>query len=90
MNDNKMQIITSAIYIGNAYIIERIDGYFNTLWVAPKFKDGTVDDSQWGIVEDEEVINTVLDWNSVEVLEEITVDEFCERASLMKPEKGEE
>ena len=55
------------------------------MWVAPRFKDGTIDDSQWSIVEDEEVINTVLDWNEVEVLEVITVDEFCERASLMKP-----
>ena len=85
MNDNKLRIITSNQYLGNGYIIETIDGHFNTMWVAPRFKDGTIDDSQWSIVEDEEVINTVLDWNEVEVLEVITVDEFCERASLMKP-----
>ena len=90
MNDNKLDIITSGVYQGNAYVIETIDGLFHTLWVAPRFKDGSVDDSQWGEVEDELVIETVTSWNEVEVLETITVDEFCKRASLMKPNLGEE
>ena len=90
MNDNKLEIITSGVYQGNAYVVEMIDGLFHTLWVAPRFKDGSIDDSQWGEVEDELVIETVTSWNEVEVLETITVDEFCERASLMKPNLGEE
>lgn len=90
MNDNKLEIITSGVYQGNAYVIETVDGLFHTLWVAPRFKDGSIDDSQWSEVEDELVIDTVTSWNEVEVIETITVDEFCERASLMKPNLGEE
>ena len=74
MNNHKLDIITSGVYQGNAYVIETIDGLFHTLWVAPIFKDGSVDDSQWGEVEDELVIETVTSWNEVEVLETITVD----------------
>lgn len=82
MNDNKLDIITSGVYQGNAYVIETIDGLFHNLWVAPRFKDGSIDDSQWSEVEDELVIETVTSWNDVEVLETITVDDLLHRINF--------
>ena len=75
-NNNKLEIYTVPQFNGNAYIMETVDGYFDTLWTAPLFKNNTVDNSQWGVVEDEEIINNVLDANERIIVNEITVKDF--------------
>jgi len=75
-NDNKLEIFTVPKYSGNAYIMETIDGYFDTLWVAPLFHDDTIDNSQWLEVEDEEIILNVLDSSERTVIDDIRVDDF--------------
>jgi hypothetical protein len=78
MNDNKLEIFTVPEFSGNAYILETIDGHFETLWTAALLKNGAVDDAQfaWGIIEDEEIINSVLDSTERTVISDIRVDDF--------------
>jgi hypothetical protein len=68
---NKYEIFTVPAYNGNAYIFDG-DG----IWTAPLFQDDTVDNTQWGPVEDDEIVNTVLDSNEKIVLKEIAVADF--------------
>ena len=68
---NKYEIFTVPAYNGNAYIFDG-DG----IWTAPLFQDDTVDNTQWGPVEDDEIVNTVLDSNEKTVLHKITVADF--------------
>ena len=68
---NKYEIFTVPAYNGNVYIFDG-DG----IWTAPLFQDDTVDNTQWGPVEDDEIVNTVLDSNEKIVLHEITVADF--------------
>ena len=68
---NKYEIFTVPAYNGNAYIFDG-DG----IWTAPLFQDDTVDNTQWGPVEDDEIVNTVLDSNEKMVLKEIAVADF--------------
>jgi hypothetical protein len=75
MNDNKLEIFTVPKYSGNAYILETIDGNFDALWTAPLLKDGTVDNSQWAIVEDDKIIENVLG-DERTVISDISVDDF--------------
>lgn len=75
-NDNQLEIYTVPKYEGNAYIMETIDGYFYQLWTAPLFKDETSDNSQWSIVEDEQIINDVIDSSERTIVDEIKVEEF--------------
>jgi len=75
-NDNQLEIYTVPKYEANAYIIETIDGYYDALWTAPLFKNETVDNSQWSIVEDEQMINDVLDSSERTIIDEIKVEEF--------------
>lgn len=75
-NDNQLEIYTVPKYEANAYIMETIDGYYDALWTAPLFKNETVDNSQWSIVEDEQMINDVLDSSERTIIEEITVEQF--------------
>jgi len=80
----KMEIITHPKYLGNAYLIEFVDGLFECLWVAPRFKDGTVDDSNWSIVEDDYVIESVTGWAEVEVLDRVDFNDFLHRVNWDK------
>ena len=74
---NKYEIFTVQAYNGNAYIMETAgNGGCECLWTAPLFQDDTVDNTQWGQVENDEIVNTVLDSNEKIVLEEITVADF--------------
>ena len=76
-NHNKYEIYTVPSYEGNAYIEEPSgNGCCEFLWTAPLFKDNTVDDSQWGLVDDDDIINKVLDSAEKIVLGEISVDDF--------------
>ena len=75
-NDNQLEIYTVPKYEGNAYIMETIGDYYDTLWTAPLFKNETVDNSQWSIVEDEQMINDVLDSSERTIIDEITVKKF--------------
>ena len=75
-NDNQLEIYTVPKYEGNAYIMETIDGYYDALWTAPLLKNETVDNSQWSIVEDEQIINDVLDSGERTIIDVITVQEF--------------
>ena len=75
-NDNELEIYTIPKYEGNAYIMETIDGYFYQLWTAPLFKNETADNSQWSIVEDEQIINDVIDSSERTIIDEITVEKF--------------
>lgn len=75
-NDNQLEIYTVPKYEGNAYIMETIDGYFYQLWTTPLFKDETSDNSQWSIVEDEQIINDVIDSSERTIIDEIKVEEF--------------
>ena len=68
---NKFEVFSVPAYNGNAYIFDG-DG----IWTAPLFQDDTVDNTQWGPVEDDEIVNTVLDSNEKTVLHEITVADF--------------
>ena len=60
----KLEIFTVPEFSGNAYIVtdEIVDGQFEDLWTAALLKNGAVDDAQfaWGIVEDEEIVNSVI------------------------------
>jgi len=74
---SKYEIFTVPVYKGNAYIMETAgNGGCEFLWTAPLFKDDTVDNTQWGPVEDEKIVNTVLDSNEITVLGEIPVADF--------------
>ncbi len=82
---NKYEIFTVPVYKGNAYIMETAGngGCCEFLWTAPLFEDGTVDNSQWGQVEDDYEFNTVIDSvvfeepsNKITVLGEIAVADF--------------
>jgi hypothetical protein len=74
---NKYEIFTVPAYNGNAYIMETAgNGGCEFLWTAPLFQDDTVDNTQWGPVEDDEIVNTVLDSNEKIVLKEIAVADF--------------
>lgn len=75
-NNNQLEIYTVPKYEGNAYILETIDGYYEALWATPLFKNETADNSQWSIVEDEQIINDVLDSSERTIIEEITVEKF--------------
>ena len=76
-NHNKYEIYIVPSYEGNAYIEELSgNGGCEFLWTAPLFKDNTVDDSQWGLVDDDDIINKVLDSAEKIVLGEISVDDF--------------
>tara|TARA_R100000353_G_C6375889_1_gene160456 strand:- start:203 stop:484 length:282 start_codon:yes stop_codon:yes gene_type:complete len=79
-NYDKYEIYTVPSYEGNAYIEEPSgNGGCEFLWTAPLFKHNvisTIDDSQWGIVEDDDIINSVLDSAEKIVLGEISVDDF--------------
>jgi hypothetical protein len=78
----KLEIITHPKYLGNAYVIETIDGLAECLWCAPRFKDGTVDDHNWCIVEDEYVFENVTGWNEVEVIDRIDLQDFLHRVNF--------
>lgn len=75
-NDNKLEIYTVPKYKGNAYIMETVDGYYHTLWTSPLLKNDKVDNGQWSIVEDENIINNVLDSNERFIIDDITVENF--------------
>lgn len=77
MKNNNYEIFTVPSLEGNAYIEEPSgNGGCEFLWTAPLFQDNTVDDSQWGIVNDDDIVNTVLDSSEKIVLGEISVDDF--------------
>lgn len=71
-----LEVYTVPKYKGNAYILETIDGYYDALWTTALFKNETADHSQWSIVEDEKIINSVLDSSERTIIEEITVEKF--------------
>ena len=74
---NKYEIFTVPAYNGKANIMETAgNGGCEFLWTAPLFQDDTVDNTQWGPVEDDEIVNTVLDSNEKIVLKEIAVADF--------------
>lgn len=53
---DKYEIFNVPAYKGNAYIMETAgNGGCEFLWTAPLFKDDTVDNTQWGPVEDEKL-----------------------------------
>ena len=73
----KFEIFTVPEYRGNAYIMETAgNGGCEFLWMAPLFKDNTVDHTQWGPLVDEEIVNAVLDSNEKIFLGEIAVADF--------------
>lgn len=78
MNDDTLvEIFTVSKYEGNAYIyFEEKDKYVPSIWVAPLFKDNTVDHSMWNSIEDEDIINDVVKADKKISLEKITVEEF--------------
>lgn len=80
MKNNNYEIFTVPSLEGNANIEEPSgNGGCEFLWTAPIFKHNvisTVDNSQCGIVEDDDIINTVLDSAEKIVLGEISVDDF--------------
>jgi hypothetical protein len=77
INKDKYEIYTVPSYEGNAYIEEASgNGYCEFLWTAPLLKNNTVDNAQWGIVDDDNIVNTVLDSAEKIVLGEISVDDF--------------
>ena len=55
---------------------EEKNGSCEFLWTAPLFKDNTVDNTQWGTVDDDVIINNVLDSNEITVIDEITIQYF--------------
>lgn len=75
-NDNQLEVYTVPQYEGNAYILETIDGYYEALWTAPILKNDQVDNTQWSIVEDENLINSVLDSSERTIIDVIKVQEF--------------
>jgi len=75
-NDNQLEVYTVPQYEGNAYILETIDGYYEALWTAPILKNDQVDNTQWSIVEDENIINSVLDSSERTIIDVIKVQEF--------------
>ena len=74
--DSNLEIYTVPRYEGNAYIMELAGDYFDTLWSTPLKQDGTSDNSQWSIVEDETIINNVLDSNERIIIDEIKKSSF--------------
>ena len=86
-NDNQLEIYTVPNYEGNAYIMETIDGYFYQLWTAPLFKNEIADNSQWSIVEDEQIINDVIDSSERTIIDEITVEKFVSFLDQKNPDK---
>jgi hypothetical protein len=80
-NNNIYEIFTVPVYEGNAYIMETAgNGGCEFLWTAPLFKfdnfNDTVDNTQWGPVESDKIVNTVLDSNEKTILGEIAVADF--------------
>ena len=86
-NDNQLEIYTVPKYEGNAYIMETIDDYYDTLWTAPLFKNETVDNSQWSMVEDEQMTIDVLDSSERTIIDEITVEKFVSFLDQENPDK---
>ena len=80
LKENKMktyQIFTVSKYNGNAFIMENSgNGSCEFLWTAPLFKDNTVDNTQWGTVDDDVIVNDVLNSNEIIVIDEITIQDF--------------
>jgi len=83
-NNDIYEIFTVPVYEGNAYIMETAgNGGCEFLWTAPLLEDGTVDNTQWGLVEGDYKVNTVIDSvvfeepnNKKTVLGEIAVEDF--------------
>ena len=86
-NDNQLEIYTVPKYEGNAYIMETIGDYYDTLWTAPLFKNETVDNSQWSMVEDEQMTIDVLDSSERTIIDEITVEKFVSFLDQENPDK---
>tara|TARA_Y100000114_G_scaffold21885_1_gene17666 strand:- start:1662 stop:1916 length:255 start_codon:yes stop_codon:yes gene_type:complete len=77
MKNNNYEIFTVPSLEGNAYIEEPSgNGGCEFLWTAPLFKDNTVDSSQWGVIDDADITDIVLDSAEKIVLGEISVDDF--------------
>lgn len=77
MKNNNYEIFTVPSLEGNAYIEEPSgNGGCEFLWTAPLFQDNTVDNSQWGVVDDADITDIVLDSAEKIVLGEISVDVF--------------
>lgn len=77
MKNNNYEIFTVPSLEGNAYIEEPSgNGGCEFLWTAPLFKDNTVDSSQWGVIDDADITDIVLDSSEKIVLGEISVDDF--------------
>ena len=71
------QIFTVSKYNGNAYIMENSgNGSCEFLWTAPLFKNNTIDNTQWGTVDDDVIVNDVLNSNEIIVIDEITIQDF--------------
>ena len=76
-DDNQLEIFTVPNYNANAYIMEIAgNGCCEFLWTAPLFKDNTVDNTQWSIVEDDQIINDVLDISEKTIINKISSEEF--------------
>ena len=86
-NDDQLEIYTVPKYEGNAYILQTIDNYCIALWTAPLFKNETVDNSQWSMVEDEQMTIDVLDSSERTIIDEITVEKFVSFLDQENPDK---
>tara|TARA_R100000734_G_C3282373_1_gene75720 strand:+ start:383 stop:601 length:219 start_codon:yes stop_codon:yes gene_type:complete len=71
---DNLDIFTVPAYKGNAFALKTVEDRCDTLYSAPLLKNDTVDHDQWSVVEDEEIINTVLDSNERTIIWSINYD----------------
>ena len=71
---DNLDIFTVPAYKGNAFALKTVEDRYDTLYSAPLLKNDTVDHDQWSVVEDEEIINTVLDSNERTIIWSINYD----------------